>query len=379
MRSLKTGLTAAIITGFALTAAIVGCSADGGSTLITDPSPAQPEEPGAVLPPQNQTPDNGVDSGTTDSGKKDSGSKDSGTADADAGPPPPTPGTACTKDSEQKERDCGACGKQKTVCLNDGSGLKWSEYGVCENELVGGCIPGTVVDEPCGNCGTMKKTCTKYCAYTSSSCTGQPAVNCKPGTKEYLTAGCPTAGTYRDRTCGNACTWGSTSATCQAPVNDNVLTIAAAASGTVVGSYTLSTAKVGKRVTGSCPNATVSTTGDYTYELVEIKNPTAQTAKVSAWLEGTPAIDTVMQAYNTNLPPQDDTALKACAWGTNDFCPSSLPCSADDDWSGLTGTQQITIAPGRSVLIRFGAYYAQGGTQVTTGGATLTVRTDSLM
>lgn len=379
MRSLKTGLYAAIISGTVLAAAMGGCSADGGSTLVTDPNPTDPGGGGAVLPPANDDTDNEVDSGKDASTKKDSGTPktDSG---VDAGPPPPVPGTACPTENDKKQKDCGACGKQETICLDDGSGAKkWTEYGACENELAGGCVPGTVVDEPCGNCGTQKKTCTKYCAYSTGSCTGQPTVNCKPGTTEYITAGCPTAGTYRNRSCGAACTWGGTSATCEAPVNDNVLTISAAANGTVAGNYTLSTAKVGKRVTGSCPAATVSATANYTYEIVEIKNTTAQTAKVSAWLSGSPAIDTVMNAYNTNLPPQDDTQLKNCAWGTNDFCPASLPCSVDDDWSGLTGTQQLTIPAGRSVLVRFGAYYENGGTYTTTGGATLTVRTDSLL
>jgi hypothetical protein len=136
---------------------------------------------------------------------------------------------------------------------------------------------------------------------------------------------------------------------------------------------------VGPRVTGSCPGGTVSSTVDHPYEIVEIKNATAQTAKVSAWLMGTPAIDTVMWAYASNLPPQNDTQRAACSVGVNDFCPSTLPCSTDDAWSGLTGTNQIVIAPGQVALVQFSSYYpVSSASYVTTGAATLTVRTDVL-
>jgi hypothetical protein len=378
MRSLKSGLFAIALTGLLGTAAVVGCSAEGGGATTTeDQAPTEPGSSGSVVPPRGEDEDPPPDAGKTDASKKDSGPKPE--AGVDAGPPPPVAGTACPTLNAIAQKTCGACGKSETVCLDEGGTKKWSVYGACQNELAGGCVPGTMVQENCGNCGKVTKTCSQYCAYTSGTCNGQPVSSCAPGTIEYLSAGCPTAQTYRNKACGTACTWGSVSATCEAPNNPNKITISATAAGTVTGNYNLSTAKMGPRISGGCPGASVSTTVDHPYEIVEVKNATAQTAKVSAWLTGTPAVDTVMAAYQTNLPPQNDTERKACKWGVNDYCPSSLPCTTQDEWSGLTGTQQLIIPPGQVVLVWFGSYYPNSSTtETTTGTATLTLRTDVL-
>jgi len=376
MRSLKSGLFAIAFSGVLGTVAVVGCSADGGGADIEENvAPTEPASSGSTLPPKGE-PVDPPDAGK-DAGKKDSGPK--AEAGVDAGPPPPVEGTACPTLNTITQKNCGACGKAETVCLDDGTGKgKWSPYGGCTNELAGGCIPGTSVQEDCGNCGKVTKTCTQYCAYTSGSCTGQPANSCPPASVEYTNAGCA-AQSYRERTCAAACTWGNYTAGCAAPNNANKLTISGTVAGTAAGTFTLSASKMGPKVSGGCPGS-VSSTKDHPYEIVEIKNNTTKTATVSAWLSGTPAIDTVMWAYNTNLPPQDDTARKACKWGVNDFCPSSLPCTTDDDWSGLTGaTQSLVIPPGQVVLVQFAAYYPNSSaTYVTTGAATLTVRTDVL-
>lgn len=143
---------------------------------------------------------------------------------ADGGPPP-VAGAPCDKLDEVRSKACGACGRAETLCLADSGGkLKWSDYSACTGELAGGCLPGTTVDEPCGNCGTLTKTCTKYCAYTSSACMGQPAESCRPGSVEYSTVGCD-ASSYRQRTCTQTCTWGNFSSTCAEPDNSNKLTV----------------------------------------------------------------------------------------------------------------------------------------------------------
>lgn len=384
MRSLKSGLFAIALSGLFGTVAVIGCSASGGDDGIgTGELPTEPTaDPPAVLPPPSAPVTGDMDSGTkADANKKDAAPKPE--AGVDAGPPPPVEGTACTTLNEIGKKNCGACGKAETVCLAGPTGNKWSAYGSCNNELVGGCVPGTTATVDCGNCGKQVKTCTQYCAYSAGACTGVPANSCVPTSIDYSTAGCTTAQTYRNRVCGATCQYGNYSATCDAPVNANKLTISLTAGTTpasnVSGNYTLSAAKVGYKVTGGCPGS-VSATADFPYEVVEVKNPSATlTAKVSAWNSGTPAIDNVMAAYYTNLAPQTSAQVGACSVGVNDFCPSSLPCTSDDNWAGLTGTQQITIPPGQVVLIRFQSYYAVGGGSVSTGAATLTVRTDSLM
>jgi hypothetical protein len=383
MRSLKSSLFAIALSGLFGTAAVVGCSASGGDSGIgtegepTDPMMMDPgSSGGSKLPPPSKDDGSHMDAGGTDSGKKDSGPKPE--AGVDAGPPPPVEGTPCPTLNAIGSKKCGACGTSETVCLDDGSGKgKWSMYGACNNELAGGCVPGTVTVEDCGNCGKVTKTCTQYCAYSSSACTGQPMNNCAPGDVDYTNAGCP-AQSYHNRTCGAACTWSNFSPTCDAPNNANKMTIPAVGV-TINQTFQLTAAKVGPRVTGSCPGATVTGT-DYPYEIVEIKNADAtKTAKVSVWNDGAPSIDALIVAYNTNLPPTTSTQLAACTWGVNDFCPSTLPCSAHDDWGGLTGTQQLVIPPGQVVLVRFGAYYGLSSAgETNTGPAPFYVRTDSL-
>lgn len=380
MRSLKTGLSAALISGVALAAAIVGCSADGGSTVVTEPEPTEP--PGAVLPEPGEKPDNTVDAGK-DSGKKDSGTKtDSGPPDA--GPPPPTPGTKCPKDGDKQKKPCGACGTQETVCIDEGTGLKWSEYGLCGDELLNGCIPGTVVDEPCGNCGTVKKTCTKFCAYTSGACTGQPALNCKAGTAEYSTAGCTVAQTYRMRECSATCTWGSYSA-CETPTTPNKMTISATVGGVVSTDWTLAGATK-RPSTSTCPQTTALSSSLYKYAAVEVTNPSAtKTAEITAYQSksatGVANLDMVMWTYAGSALPMTDATLQQCAKGVADECPEDGDVAGNI--CGNTGSniwyaaiETISIPPGGKVLV-FSAPYGTS-TPVGDGTFTLNLKTTKL-
>jgi hypothetical protein len=129
--------------------------------------------------------------------------------------PPPTPGSACTTLDEITKRPCGTCGIQEALCLDRPDGtLVWSDYAACWGEVPGGCVPGTQESAPCGNCGTAVRTCTPYCAWSTSTCS-EPAGACAPGSTDLTSAGC-TGGTTRERTCSAACTWGNFSATCVA-------------------------------------------------------------------------------------------------------------------------------------------------------------------
>ena len=382
MRSLKSGVFAFALSGVLGTLAVVGCSADGGGadiqegTAATDPVPGSS---GSVVPPKSDPVD--VPDAGKDSGKKDSGSKPE--TGVDAGPPPPVPGTACTVDGDTKKKSCGACGNQQTLCIDeDGTGKKWSVYDPCEAELVNGCVPGTVVNEACGNCGTLKKTCTQYCAFTSSTCAGEPAMNCKPGVKEYITAGCTTPSTYRNRSCGTACTWSSFTATCATPVNDIVLNIPTTVGGVASRTITFSAAKVASRLSGfsTCPQSSNPSAGNYPYEYIELKNTSAtKAAKVTIYASTAPGgvvIDTVMAAYSSALQPMDDTQRKACAYGANDQSDADVDPTGDDDFSIL---KAVPIPAGGSILVYVASYYATPtGTYVTTGDLNLNVKIEQL-
>jgi hypothetical protein len=361
MRSLKSGLFAIAFAGLFGTAAVVGCSADGaGSGIDTESDPTLPDpngSSGSVVPERGPDPTPPADGGK-DSGKKDAGPKPE--AGVDAGPPPPVEGTACTTLNEIKQKSCGACGKSETVCLADGTTGKgkWSPYGVCGNELSGGCVPGTTVNEACGNCGTVTKTCTQYCAYSAGACTGQPANSCVPGTVDYTTAGCGVS-TYRNRSCGATCTYGSYSATCEEPINANKMTISGAVNGVVTAQWTLAATQVGKKVSGTCGVGSVSSTATYPWVAVEVKNPTAQTATIQVYHSGTGnPLDTLIWIYKKTLPP-NDTTLGMCDFGAADSCITGDPCGntaaggSTLDWAGV---DNVTIPPGGKILVYSAGY-----------------------
>lgn len=371
MRSFKSGLVTFSIAGFVGMAAVIGCSAEGSSDVIEDQSGTAPTDDGSSgnqLPASN--PGASSSGGSSGSTSKDAG-KDATKAEAgpkDAGPPPPNPGDTCTQADKVFTKTCGKCGKAEAICLDKGGGkLEVSDYGACLGET-GVCEPGTTEDVACGNCGTQKKTCNQYCAWSSSTCSGQPTNSCAPGTVEYTTAGCA-VNLYRNRSCGTACTWGGFSTACAEPVNANKLNIATTVSGTATGSYSLKNTQMSKRQPlYSCgASASLSTTLDHPFEVIELKNTTAKTATISATLTGTPVVESMLAAYPNALPPMDDTALKACTtvdWGYT------------TTWPDISG---VTIAPGAKILLRVQTYYANSQTTYpTTGNFGLTVTTTAL-
>jgi hypothetical protein len=378
MRSLKSGLFAIAFSGLAGAMAVVGCSADGGGSGVDETdAAADPGSSGSVVPPK-------TDPTPTDAGK-DASKKDSGPkieAGVDAGPPPPVEGTPCSTPNKIAQKNCGACGKAETVCLatgDSGTGT-WSPYGACNNELAGGCTPGTVVTEDCGNCGKVTKTCTQYCAFTAGACTGQPVPSCVPGTVTYTNAGCA-ASTYRSQTCGATCTLGAVSATCAEPVNANKMTISASVGGVVTAQWTLAATQVGKKVSGTCSAANVSSTATYPYVAVEVKNPTAQAATVQMYHSGTGMpLDTLIWVYNVTLPPTDAT-LGTCNYGASDSCSVTItgntdPCgnSANGgsslDWAGV---DNVVIPANGKVLV-----YSAGYGSSELGNFNLNLRTKAL-
>lgn len=389
MRSLKSGLFGCVVAGVLGTFAVVGCSASGDTgdfdpTTATDPTEGE-QGGGSALPPSN--PDDGDDDEpAADAGKKDAG-KDAGKKDAgkDAGPPPPDPGATCATENQIFKRTCGTCGTQEAVCLanEDGSsGGKVSPYGECKNQVPDGCLPGSTEEIPCGNCGTMKRTCNNYCAWSGGQCTGQPTNSCTPGSVELVSAGCD-ANLYRQRSCKNTCVWENYSQTCSAP--PTFVLVPPTAGGVNSTIAILSSSKTIARMPsyGTCPlssSTSISTTvTPYNYIEVRNTNPKAVTVSIfNSQAPGGPVIDTVMAAYDGTAIPTTEAARKNCKGSLADYGTSTL--TGDTDFASLDGTKAITIPANSSVQVYFAAYYAYNATtpSETTGMIKLNVKTESV-
>lgn len=362
MGLVKSGLVTLAAVGLFGLVSMAGCSADGGSGDVGDSTDTQPTEGNAQLPPSSGGGSSGdpVDAGKTDSGKKDSG--------ADAGPPPPTPGTPCTKVDEIKKRKCGACGEQSTICFaaDDGGTPTWTEYSTCTGEIAGGCIPGTMETEACGNCGTRVKTCSQYCSWSSPACTGQPANSCTPGGVELSGAGCP-ADQYRQRSCSATCTYDNFSACMAPPTTIEVPPTLASVNYTIAN---LSASQTEGRLGGSCPNASISTTIITPYVHLSVHNGNAKDAVVTIFSSQAPGgaiVKTVLAAYASE--PGTEAQRKACTKGTNSYGDTTITGSSD--FASLHGTQAVTVPAGGTITV-----YLAGELATSTGIVKLSVRTD---
>lgn len=298
-----------------------------------------------------------------------------GDAGADANARTPEPGDPCPVVDAILTRPCGLCGSQEAVCLSDPSrpsGGTVSPYGPCHDETTNGCAPGSTEVEACGNCGTLTKTCTRYCAWHRGACKEPPGA-CVPTTHEITKAGC-SGGGFRVRTCSSACAWTSYSATCT-PL-DIELSIASETGARSSAILPLSALFVDKRPKGKCPSVSLSTTTKHPQLYVELVNPTGKTARVSVWnarAPDGPEMDTVMAAYDGH--PATDAERAACRHGIADTCPPGLGC--EKQFAGLEG---VSIPPFGSVVIWFGAYWEVGTTGAGTseGKVMLVVRTEAL-
>ncbi len=348
---------------------VSGCTADGGGDPVDEGSPTEPSGPGAQLPPPSGTGPTGDEGGPPPG--KDGGKQDSG---VDAGPPPPVPGTPCTVLEEIRKKTCGACGEQETICL----GGKWSVYGACTGEIAGGCIPGTKTTEACGNCGTLTRTCTNYCAFTTSACAGQPAMACTPGGVDLSNAGCADPDTYHSRSCSAACAYDSFTSTCGAPPKSiEVPPTPNSTNSTIV---LIDSTPVLSRPSGTCPNATLSTTVSTPYQYLKVHNPNAKAATINVYNSLAPggvAFKTMLVAYDGAANPSGDTARKACV-KLKSSGNSSL--TGDAKFASMDGASALTIAAGATMTIYVAAYNAYDATKPadSTGKVKLVVQTVSL-
>ena len=269
----------------------------------------------------------------------------------------------------------------------EGTG-KWSDYGPCSGEVVGGCTPGATGNEACGNCGTRTWICQNNCAKAFAACS-EPAGACKPGTVEYTQAGCSTPDTYKNRTCDAAtCKFPAFSATCSLPNNANQLTISHSVGGVVNGQYNLLAGTKMSNVINDCPGADVDPLEQVSFFYVEIYNDTAQTAVVQAYNSPAPGgmeLDTLIWSYASPLPPSTDAQLAACQYGVEDSCILKASgasggtladniCGNTDENFNMAALDNVSIAPGRRVLV-----YVSGYDSTVNGPIMLNIRTKSLM
>lgn len=344
-------------------AAFVGCSAGGdGSDLSAALEPTEPDT-GNVTPLPPSTAQAPTDAGAPSN--KDAGKKPPTKPPAppvDAGPPPPSPGTACTTANQIYDRICGKCGTQQALCL----GGKVSEYGPCEGEA-GECVAGTSKTEACGNCGTQTVTCDNTCSWTATACAGEPANACTPGGVDLVTAGCTTSNTFTSRSCSETCTWGDYSATCSAPPTSIRV---APTVGSQNSTYAvLKSSQVLPAISyGTCPNGSLSTfTLTAPYQYLTIRNPLTKAAKVTITTgpaPNGPTISTTLATYDGIVAPTDAATRKACRESA----------SYGNKITGVVIPANATI----SLFVSASSNYDAAKPALTTGRLQVTVTTDEI-
>lgn len=218
----------------------------------------------------------------------------------------------------------------------------------------------------CG--GTCKPESAASCGATCAVCNAAPL---------HGTARC-NAGV-----CGFACDNGFLSeggACVPAAVND-VLDIGAAVSVVTRRTIGLSNARMSSRPAAfaSCPLAQTMTAGNYPYQYIVLRNPSAaKAAKVTVYLSVGPGgviIDTIMAVYAGAVQPLDDNARKLCRDGVNDQS-SDVALTGHADFSILKG---VAIPAGGSVLAYISTFYAyEGGAEITTGNINLNTKVETL-
>ncbi len=93
---------------------------------------------------------------------------------------------------------CGNCGTRQRLCAAD---ARWGDFGACAGE--GPCAAGAIRASGCARCGTQMQTCDMLCMWSDGACENQGV--CEP--EEIQTEVCEANG-ERSRACNDACQWG---------------------------------------------------------------------------------------------------------------------------------------------------------------------------
>lgn len=346
---------------------------DGSAPVIpTDSGPGQDD---ATAPGADAGADanKGTDASVTDASADAEAGSDASASDAGA------EGSPCPVKDQVAQQSCGLCGFQTRLCApsdrsNPASPNTWQPWGFCQNEVAGGCVPGTSTSEACGLCGTRQKVCQIDCQYAVGACKNEPPNACQPGKVEFQ-AGLSCTEGGRSRTCGPTCQYGSFGA-CFTP-GAPTLVASGNVGGKVTGEFTLSLDNKAPRLGGTCPSGSLASTST-AFQYVTIENPTAATLVVSVYTNqssnaGSGYIDTVIASYSGNTVPVTDAARKACVKGVNDGCSDPDADACNSSWGGLVGANAITLAPNSKSLVYVGAWGASDK-----GDYALIARTDSV-
>lgn len=97
-----------------------------------------------------------------------------------------------------EEQPCGNCGSQRRTCDDS---LRWGAWSECLAE--GACSPGSSRDRPCGNCGSFLQRCDDSCMWEPGACENEGP--CLPGREDLVE--CDGEAGLRARLCTEACEW----------------------------------------------------------------------------------------------------------------------------------------------------------------------------
>jgi hypothetical protein len=336
------------------------------------------------------------DGGTDAKGNADATSDADARSDADASPKKDAAdanfaetGTPCEVKNSIQTRKCGFCGFQERACLDpeDAGSPTWLEWGPCQQEVFGGCMPGDTMDAGCGRCGHTTVTCTNACKWPDSGtkCTDEGV--CSPGDTRYKYAlSCDEGGRYQG--CNELCQWGAPTSEC---VFEDMPELLVPATVGEKASVDLEFSDAGpflaKLSAVSCPTSITTSMVPYSY--VRVRNTTGKDARVSVWHsapDGGKTIDTIMAVYDTGARPGDNdtTARQNCQLGTtvNDVCyGNSDPGMCKGNMAGYTDVDggvpgNTVVVPAGFLLIVYNAPYFTGTSGY--GKYTVNVMTHSL-
>ena len=383
MLRMQAGLGLILAAGLFTCVGVAGCSADGSGDegfvpdIASEAGPTIPSSSGLGGSSSTSTSsstggmpdhhDSGMpphDAGRDATTPRDSGSNPPRDAAPDArdsgGTTSPVAGTACTVMGDVKERACGFCGTQQTVCDTDGmGGSVWSDYGRCDNEVADTddrCMPGTASDNDCGLCGKSADVCQRDCTWGRGSCR-EPAGACTPDEVRYITAGCGTSGNYRKQVCSATCSFGAASPMPCGGMDPFVnITRAKDFSVTINGVLQGEINKLNTSGTNPCQPANLLSDGAVPaanlmpYAYIELRNPQPKRATVE--LEFAPDASTASfgytfaAVYDGSMPT--DNASRAACTKSNEYCSSS---SGSTYWSCFKGTDAFTIPANGKVFV----------------------------
>lgn len=439
MRKPSSALSLIMLAGLGA-AVFFGCATSDTPDIGDESGDSGATPPGLVEAPDEPDDDGGDTIGEGDSAIPET---DGGKGDADAGPQPipppvvgapwpaPKQGDPCPKADDLAYDWCGACGVTSAICQKqpDGS-LKWGKYaGFCENET-GACDPNSApVQEECGNCGTLTKSCSQYgktaksCQFVKTACAAEKT--CSPGSVEYTAASCDVKGTFQYRYCNATgamkCEYEPTfngvcndsPETFKLPVADGEGKIVTAIVNLTEGTRTvandpltgkdlatdLSSKYENRNDAGAktyyCTEPTAPAPKAYTYLFTEIQNKTNKTATVSLFTDTKlpknilpTKLERVKIAVYSAKPNMTTNAgrFETCLENKYSLSCSSvsgLPCAGKSGMAAVFTTANgtnVKIGPNQSIFLYVQSIYAINNTSgdATTGNLVVGVRTDKL-